>query len=405
MTSGLAQSVQVRLVRHAKKLGVDPNLVLARYASERLLYRLSQSQHADRFVLKGALLMLVWLGENIRPTRDVDLLGFGDLAADTLTATFAEICAVPAESDGLSFDAASIRVVALRAEDAYGGMRVTLLAHLGPARLRVQVDVGIGDAVSPEPEWLEYPSLLDLPRPKLRAYCPETAIAEKTHAMVVLGSKNSRMRDFFDVYALSMRAPFDGERLSRALRATFERRRTVVPAETPIAFSTQFAEVEGKVSQWADFVVGVGRRRHPPTWSPSSMELLPSLAPCSRQSALANGSREGGRPAARGCGQCDAGDQRRARAERALHSYKSRGRWQAAGGAASVRVLAEEQLDPEAGEDAAFAAVLALEARPGVAGGEVAEEPGAADRHAEDDLRPVLAQGNVGRRLPRTKAW
>jgi hypothetical protein len=254
VTGGLAQSVQVRLVRHAKKLGIDPNLVLARYASERLLYRLAQSRHAERFVLKGALLMLVWLGETIRPTRDVDLLGFGDLATDTLAVTFAEVCAVPAEPDGLSFDTSSIRVTPIRAEDAYGGQRVTLLAHLGPARLRVQVDVGIGDAVAPEPEWLEYPSLLDLPRPRLRAYCPETAIAEKTHAMVVLGSKNSRMRDFFDIYALSMRAPFDGERLSRAMRATFERRQTDVPAEAPIAFSAQFAEVEGKAPQWASFV-------------------------------------------------------------------------------------------------------------------------------------------------------
>lgn len=143
MSTGLARSVQTRLVSHAKALGVDPNLVLARYATERLLYRLSRSPYAERFVLKGALLLLVWLGETIRPTRDADLLAFGDLGADALAATFAEICAVEVAPDALVFDTGTIRVAAIRPEDAYGGQRVTLFAHLGPARLRVQVDVGI----------------------------------------------------------------------------------------------------------------------------------------------------------------------------------------------------------------------------------------------------------------------
>lgn len=203
MNDGLARSVQVRLVRHAKAIDVDPNIVLARYATERLLYRLSRSPHAERFVLKGALLLLVWLGETIRPTRDADLLGFGELDVNALTRIFHEICTVQVEPDGLAFDAASTRVAAIRPEDAYGGQRVTLLACLGPARIRVQVDVGIGDALTPEPEWLEYPSLLDLPRPRLRAYRPETAIAEKVHAMVVLGSKTAACETF----STSMRSP------------------------------------------------------------------------------------------------------------------------------------------------------------------------------------------------------
>lgn len=254
MSPGLAQSVQTRLVGHAKKLGVDANLVLARYATERLLYRLSRSRHADRFVLKGALLLLAWLGETIRPTRDADLLGLGDVSDNTLAATFAEICATDVEPDGMTFDTSSIRVDAIRPEDEYGGQRVTLLGRLGPARLRVQVDVGAGDAVSPEPEWLLYPSLLDLSRPRLRAYRPETAIAEKVHAMVVLGAKNSRMRDFFDVHALAMRESFDGDVLARSMRVTFERRRTEIPTELPIAFTPAFADVEGKRAQWFGFM-------------------------------------------------------------------------------------------------------------------------------------------------------
>jgi predicted nucleotidyltransferase component of viral defense system len=251
---GLAQSVQTRLVGHARTLGVDPILVLARYATERLLYRLSRSPHADRFVLKGALLLLVWLGETIRPTRDADLLGFGDLSDYALAATFAEICGTEVEPDGITFDASSIRVAAIRPEDDYGGHRVTLLGRLGPARLRVQVDVGIGDAVSPDPEWLEYPSLLDLPRPFLRAYRPETVIAEKMHAMVVLGAKNSRMRDFFDVHALAVRESFDGDVLVGSLSTTFERRNTEIPIDLPLALTPAFVDVEGKRAQWSAFV-------------------------------------------------------------------------------------------------------------------------------------------------------
>lgn len=254
MSTGLARSVQTRLVNHAKRLDVDPNLVLTRYAIERFLYRLSRSRHSADFVLKGGLLLLVWLGETIRPTRDADLLGYGNLDAGELDRIFAEICAVAVEPDGLEFDRGSIRVAAIRPEDPYGGQRVTLLARLGPARLRVQVDVGLGDAVVPPPEWLDYPSLLDLPRPHLRAYRPETTVAEKVHAMVELGSKNSRMRDFFDVHALATHMPFDGERLASAIRMTFERRRTAIPATPPIALTPQFARIEGKSAQWAGFL-------------------------------------------------------------------------------------------------------------------------------------------------------
>lgn len=253
MTTGLAHSVQVRLVQHAKKLGIDPNVVVVRYASERLLYRLSRSPHADRFVLKGALLLLVWLGETIRPTRDADLLGFGELDAASLRALFAGVCAQPVEPDGIEFDVASLRGGPIRIEDAYGGQRMELTARLGKARLRVQVDVGVGDAVVPEPRWIEYPSLLDLPRPRLRAYRPETAVAEALHAMVVLGAANSRMRDFFDVHALSSRQPFDGAVLAEAIAATFVRRRTDVPRELPIGLTRELAAIPGKSAQWAGF--------------------------------------------------------------------------------------------------------------------------------------------------------
>jgi hypothetical protein len=254
VSANLAHSVQARLVNHAHKLGIDPNVVLARYAAERLLYRLSVSPHAERFVLKGALMLLVWLGETIRPTRDADLLGYGALDAESLRSLFAELCTLSVHSDALVFDAGSVRVAPIRPHDVYGGQRVALVAQLGKARLRVQVDVGIGDIVVPGPVSIEYPSLLDLPRPRLRAYRPETAIAEKLHAMVELDSKNSRMRDFFDIQALAARENFDGSTLASAITATFERRRTLVPRKLPLALTPAFAAIDGKRSQWRNFM-------------------------------------------------------------------------------------------------------------------------------------------------------
>jgi len=269
--------VQVRLVAHAKKLGIDPNVVLTRYACERLLYRLSRSSYADRFVLKGALLILVWLGETFRPTRDADLLGFGEIDAESLRKLFSEVCAIPVEPDGLVFDLASLGVGPIRVEDVNGGQRVELTAHLGKARLRVQVDVGIGDAIVPEPEWIEYPSLLDLPRPRLRAYRPPTVIAEKLHAMVVLGAANSRMRDFFDVHALAARESFDGAELAGAIAATFARRRTEVPIELPVALTPAFAATPGKSSQWSGFTRRLLGGQTPPEL-PAVIDAIASFA-------------------------------------------------------------------------------------------------------------------------------
>lgn len=251
---GIARSVKARVARHAKEVGVDPNLVLTRYAVERFLYRLSRSAHAERFVLKGALLLLVWLGETLRPTRDADLLGFGELPDDTLVTIFREVCGVEVEPDAATFLPDTVRVVQIREVDAYGGRRVTLQARVGDARLTVQVDIGIGDAVTPAPEWLEYPSLLDLPRPRLRAYPRETVLAEKVHAMVLLGTRNSRMKDYFDVRALLREEKTDAEQLSRAIAATFARRRTALPEGIPAGLSDGFAADATKQDQWQAFL-------------------------------------------------------------------------------------------------------------------------------------------------------
>jgi Nucleotidyl transferase AbiEii toxin, Type IV TA system len=166
---------------------------------------------------------------------------------------FREICKVEVAPDAMTYLPETVALAPIRPEAAYGGRRVTLQARLGSARLRVQVDVGIGDVVTPPPEWLEYPSLLDFPAPRLRSYPPETVIAEKLHAMVVLGSKNSRMRDFFDIDALAAAESFEGQRLADALSATFERRTTSLPDTVPLALTAEFAAAPEKEAQWQAF--------------------------------------------------------------------------------------------------------------------------------------------------------
>lgn len=250
---GLPASVQARLQNHAKTHGLEYNRVLERYALERYLYRLSKSKHASRFVLKGALMMLVWLGETIRPTRDADLLGFGDLDNKSLLSTFQELCASKVEPDGMEFQPDTVKIEDIREDDPYGGRRVTFIGMLGKARINLQIDVGIGDAITPEPAWLDYPSLLDMPRAHIRTYRQETTIAEKLQAMVMLSMGNSRMKDFFDIAALAEREPFDGQVLATAIQATFERRRTELPKELPVAMTSAFAADQTKQKQWKAF--------------------------------------------------------------------------------------------------------------------------------------------------------
>jgi len=262
-TTGLAHSIHVRLVARAKELDTEPQLLLERYALHRLLYRLSVSQHAERFLLKGAQLMLLWLGETVRMTRDADLLGFGDLSDDNLQSIFADLCALDAPDDGMEYLGDTIRISPIREESVYGGRRVSLQARLGNARLRLQVDVGIGDAVTPEPEWVELPQLLDLPAVRLRAYRPETSIAEKLETMVSLGLVNSRMKDYFDVYVLSMGEAFDRSVLGRAVGDTFRCRGTEWPSRVPAGLSAAFAEEPGKATQWRGFLRKVNAKGVP----------------------------------------------------------------------------------------------------------------------------------------------
>jgi len=252
-TEGLARSVHDRLIRHARSEGLDPTLVLARYGLERFLYRLGSSEHAGRFILKGALLLVAWLGDTVRATRDADFLGLGDLSDDALLEVVGDVCRTDVEDDGMVFDPASAQMAAIRAGDPYGGRRVSLQGGLGAGRIPIQIDVGMGDAVVPEAEWLDLPTLLDAPAPRLRAYRPETVVAEKLHAIVHLGLANTRLKDFYDLLVLSRTRSFRGETLRLAVAATFDRRRTELPAVVPTGLTTAFAS-DPRRRQWSAFV-------------------------------------------------------------------------------------------------------------------------------------------------------
>ncbi len=250
----IAKSIHQRLLNIRDKTGENFNNILIRYGLERLLYRIMLSKHSDVFVLKGAMLFALWHEVPGRPTRDIDLLGFGNPTHPQLKQLFTDACDAVFDDDGLRFDADSIRTDDIRDDQEYFGIRIHLSAFLGNARIPLQIDVGFGDALTPAPQEIEYPTILDLPAPRLRAYHPATVIAEKFNAMVVHGYMNSRMKDFYDVYILLNHMNIDDALLSQAIKATFKRRKNELPQQLPVAFSADFLEDGTKELQWVGFL-------------------------------------------------------------------------------------------------------------------------------------------------------
>jgi hypothetical protein len=251
----MAASVRQRLLNLSRERGEAFEYLLNRYGTERLLYRLSQSSSADQFILKGASLFQLWSDELHRPTRDVDLLGHGEPSLQRMSKLFAEICRVEVEDDGLVFEPNSVKAEQIREDDEYQGIRIKLTAYLEEARVSLQADVGFGDAITPPPEEIEYPTLLDQASPRLKAYPREAVVAEKYQAMVILGMANSRMKDFFDLWILATRFEFQGPVIAKAIRETFARRHTALPNIAPLALTAEFAEDNDKSKQWSAFLL------------------------------------------------------------------------------------------------------------------------------------------------------
>ena len=250
----LAASVYDRLLKRTKSGTEDFQFVLMRYGAERLMYRLSQSNHSANFVLKGAMLFLVWTGAQYRATKDLDLLALQSASEYRLREVFRELCQQPVAPDGLVFEADSVQAEDIQEDSLYHGVRVTLLARLGNARIPIQVDIGFGDVVTPGTVQGEFPTLLHLPAPRMAMYPRESVVAEKFEAMVKLGMANSRMKDFYDIWALSREFDFDGTNLSTAIQATFKRRNTALLTTLPLALTADFGESRAKQTQWNAFV-------------------------------------------------------------------------------------------------------------------------------------------------------
>jgi Nucleotidyl transferase AbiEii toxin, Type IV TA system len=255
VNKNLSASIHQRLLNIARETGAPFNEKLQYFAMERLLSRLSRSPYADAFVLKGALLFRVWGTPDSRATRDIDFLAYVDNSPEILAAIFRDVCSVE-DDDGLVFDPDSVAAHAIKEDADYEGVRIRFKGRLGKAIVAMQVDAGFGDNVHPDIVYAEYPALLDMPAPSLRMYPPETVIAEKAEAMVHLGTVNSRMKDFYDIWRLSQQFVFDDSVLSEAIRQTFKNRGTeLIPFDK---LKADLLENETLTKQWSAFLVKSG---------------------------------------------------------------------------------------------------------------------------------------------------
>lgn len=252
--ANLTASVHQRLLNLSQHGEGDFQTLLIRYGLERLLYRVSRTEQSNHFILKGALAFCLW-GERLhRATRDLDFLGSGENSVAYFSEFFHHLCHVEVEEDGILLLEESIRVRQMREDEEYAGIRVELMAKLGNARIPIQIDIGFGDVVTPEPAEVEFPALLNFPRPRVRAYPRETVIAEKFFIMTQLAMGNTRLKDYYDLWVLSQNFAFEGQLLCQAMQATFARRKARLPSETPIALTPAFSENPLKQSQWTSFL-------------------------------------------------------------------------------------------------------------------------------------------------------
>jgi hypothetical protein len=250
---GRAESTRRRIADELRRRGEDPGVGLQRYAVERFLYRLGRSPHRERFVLKGATLFAIW-GTAYRPTRDIDFTGYGSSDPGDVLEAIREICNTPDDVDQLVFDTETISAESIREQAEYDGLRIRIRARLGASNIRVQMDVGFGNAIVPGAEEREYRTILGDPPPRILAYPPESVIAEKLHAMVTLGERNSRFKDFYDIHAMAGAFTFERTTLAEAARATFERRATPLENVLPAALATPFYSDAARATQWRAYV-------------------------------------------------------------------------------------------------------------------------------------------------------
>ena len=274
----IAASVRDRLLGRSRMTGEDFQFLLQRYTAERFLHQLGVSPHRDRYVLKGAMLFALWGGAIYRATRDLDFTGYGSSDATAVLAAMREVCAVSVPDDGLAFDAATLTAEPIRDNAEYNGLRLRIQAMLGVARIPMQIDIGFGNAIEPPATEADYPTLLDMPAPRVRTYPREAVVAEKLHAVLVLGERNSRYKDFYDLYVFARQFSFEGERLKTAISATFQRRHTAVEPVLPTALAPRFYTAGERARQWRAYLTRSRLPGAPADWAAVG-ELLQQFLP------------------------------------------------------------------------------------------------------------------------------
>lgn len=246
----VSASVRARLMNRSRETSEDFQFLLERSARERFLYRLGESQHRERYVLKGATLLVLWGEAVYRPTHDLDFASYGSPLADDVRSAIGDICETKVDDDGVLFDSGDIKVKPISAHEEDIGFRALFWAKISSARIRMQIDIGFGNAIQPAPTDAHYPTLLDASRPRIRVYPREAVVAEKLHAMVMHGERNSRYKDFYDLHVLAEHSSFKGEHLVHAVGATFEKRRTTISQTLPVALTPQFYDDASRAEQW-----------------------------------------------------------------------------------------------------------------------------------------------------------
>lgn len=252
-TANIAASVKQRLLNISREQGRGFDLLLVRFALERLLFRLSKSQFRDRFILKGGMLVTQWFDHDNRETRDIDFLGFGSDEPEAVRSIFAEIMLIKCD-DGLMFDIDAITATPIREAMEYGGIRLRTVAYLEKTRIPIVLDIGFGDALADPGQTIDYPSILGMDRPNIRSYPPASVIAEKFQAVVALGLVNGRMKDFYDLWAVPRALEIEAAALDAAIATTFERRGTPVPTERPAGLSEAMAQDPTAQQRWRAYV-------------------------------------------------------------------------------------------------------------------------------------------------------
>ena len=265
MSPNAATSIRARLLNKAKSEGTEFQHFLVRYACERFLYRLGVSGERDRYILKGASLHAVWMGDPFRATRDIDFLAFAENGEEAVRGLMKAICNISCPEDEVTFDLDTLQISTIRDSQKYSGQRAKFRAFLGTARIGIQADFGFGDVVTPGPEEVRIPTILEnLPAPFLFAYPQISTIAEKFESMVHLGIRNSRMKDFHDIWMLSETFAYDGVGLQQAIVRCFDRRGSVWAFETPEALTPSFFANAERLANWNGYRHLVNLSNTPP---------------------------------------------------------------------------------------------------------------------------------------------